>query len=126
MRPACLRSSDSSMSLGQAEAILLTASSPGGTSISIEEPDRGGSRTDTATSPVPPPLLPELWGAIARAAVEAEGGTLGALLRLCSVSVAWRDGLKGENVMSCCCGMDPEEAELLGSASRRRRSGFGP
>ncbi len=43
-----------------------------------------------------PPLLPELWGAIARATAKAEGCTLAALARLSLVSVAWRDGLRGE------------------------------
>ena len=44
-----------------------------------------------------PALLPELWGAIARATVAAEGGTFESLARLSLVGVAWRDGLKGES-----------------------------
>ncbi len=50
-----------------------------------------------------PELLPELWGAIARATVEAEGCTPEALARLSLVSVAWRDGLKGEDEMPYGC-----------------------
>ena len=54
-----------------------------------------------------PALLPELWGAIARATFEAEGGTLRALVRLSRVGVAWRDGLRGESkcpvARGCSC-----------------------
>ncbi len=42
-----------------------------------------------------PELLPDMWGAVARAALAAEGHSPRAWGRLSLVSRAWRDGLRG-------------------------------
>ena len=87
------------MTSERTEASLLAASL-GALGISAEDASRWGSGGDAATASAhsaaePPALLPELWGAIARAAVKAEGSSLSALQRLSLVCTAWRDALKG-------------------------------
>ena len=42
-----------------------------------------------------PELPPDAWGAVARAALAAEGGTFRTWARLGLVARAWRDGLQG-------------------------------
>ena len=97
------------MTTQQQADISLLAASLGAVGISAEDPSWCGSGTDAATAsaePVaetPPALLPELWGSIARAAVEAEGCTLEALQRLSLVCTAWYDALEGEARTPCCC-----------------------
>lgn len=48
-----------------------------------------------------PELPPDVWGAVARAALAAEGHALAAWARLSLVSRAWRDGLTGESPDQC-------------------------
>ena len=57
--------------------------------------------------PVPPLLPPEVWGAIARETLAAEGGGARAWVRLSLINRSWRAGLAGQSQTSAFCPQDP-------------------
>ena len=93
----------------QAESMDSDSMTPGETSGC--QPGAGSFETDANTpvgrvhepAAVLPSLPPDVWGAVARAAFEAEGGTIVAWIRCSLVNRAWRDELRGEPVPGPLC-----------------------
>ena len=67
----------------------------------MSDQQRGAGASDFASTPPAAAcslasLPADAWGAVARAALSAEDGSIAAWVRYSLVSRAWRDGLRGE------------------------------